>query len=153
MPTWLHENWTHRHNAVTSSHDRIRVVVVASSICAAAHGDNPFRLWHLIIDLTEGWCHLVCQRPRNDHDVRLARGRSEDDPESIKVISAGPTLTTSAKLFREQLLINSIFPPRGSRMHHLDSTTSEAEGHGPDGSRASPVNHRVHLGNNELKRL
>lgn len=40
----------HRNNAVTATHDRVRVVVVPTPICTASHRNHPPWFWHLVID-------------------------------------------------------------------------------------------------------
>ena len=62
----------------------IRVVVVSSSVCAGPHGQDPLGLGHLVVDLPEGWGHLVGQGPGHDDAVGLAGAGTENDSVSEK---------------------------------------------------------------------
>lgn len=115
-----------RHDSVASSHDGVAVVVVASSICTRSHRDDVSWLWHLIVDLAQGWCHLVCERSGDNHNVRLAGGSSEHDTESVLIISG-----------------------RGD-VHHLYCTAGKSECHGPERSLTCPVDDLVHGGKHVL---
>jgi hypothetical protein len=96
-----------RHNPVASSCDRVAVVVVTTTVCATTHGDDPARLGHLVVHLTESGCHLVGKGSSNNHHVGLARRSTENDTEAILIVS-------------------------GSReMHHLDGAACKTERHGP----------------------
>ena len=53
-------------------------------------------MYHLIVDLSECGGHLVGERAGDDHDVRLARGRTEDDADAILVV-AGSSLIENKK--------------------------------------------------------
>ena len=97
------------YDAITASGDAVGVVVVASSVGAASHADDPSWLGHLIIDLSQCGSHLVRKRARHDHNVALPWGGSEDDPQSVLVV------------------------PRGRQVHHFDGAAGESEGHGPQG--------------------
>jgi hypothetical protein len=59
-------NW---HHPVTTSDNSIAIMVIASSVGAAAHADHPFWLRHLIIDLSQCRCHLVCQGSCHNHHI------------------------------------------------------------------------------------
>ena len=65
----------------------VRTVVVAAAVGAAAHGHDPARLGHLVVDLSQRGRHLVGQRARHNHAVRLARRGAEDDAEAVKVVA------------------------------------------------------------------
>lgn len=43
----------HRDNSITTSNNRIRVVVVSTSIGTTAHRNDPPWLWHLVINSTK----------------------------------------------------------------------------------------------------
>ncbi|KAL3952955.1 hypothetical protein ACCO45_012898 [Purpureocillium lilacinum] len=59
-------------DAVAAADDAVAVVVVAAAVGAAAHGDDPAGVGHLIVDLAQGGGHLVGEGAGDDHDVRLA---------------------------------------------------------------------------------
>ena len=104
---------------VTAADDAVRVVVVAAAVGAAAHGDDPAGLGHLVVNLAEGGRHLVGEGAGHDHDVRLPRGRAEDDAHAVLVV------------------------PRGREVHHLHGAAGQAEGHGPQGRLPAPVDNLV----------
>jgi hypothetical protein len=58
-----------RHNPITTSHHAIRVMVIPTSISTASHADNPPRIRHLIIKLSQSGSHLVGKSASDDHDV------------------------------------------------------------------------------------
>ena len=60
------------YNPVTASYHGIAVVIVASAIGTTAHADNPSRLGHLVINLPEGWSHLVGQGSGDNDDICLS---------------------------------------------------------------------------------
>lgn len=68
-----------RDNSVASADNRVAVVVVPTAVCATSHTDNPTGVGHLVINLSESGSHLVGQGPRDDHDVGLPGGGTEDD--------------------------------------------------------------------------
>ena len=80
----------HRNNAVTAADDGVRVVVVPTAVCTTAHGDDPSRLWHLIVHLSQRWCHFIGQSSSNDHDVRLPRTGTEHDAEAVHIVPVQP---------------------------------------------------------------
>lgn len=94
-------------------------MVVAAAVGARAHGDDPARLGHLVVDLAQGGGHLVGQGARDDHDVRLPRRGAEDDADAVLVVA------------------------RRREVHHLDGAAGEAEGHGPEGGLPAPVDDLV----------
>lgn len=104
-----------RHNSITAPHYTVRVMIITTTVRTRAHGDDPTRLRHLIVDLTQGWCHLVGQGAGYDHDVGLTRRGTENDTQAILVVAWG----------RE--------------VHHFDGAAGEAKGHGPEGGLACPV--------------
>ena len=104
-----------RYDPIAPSRDAIAVVIIPSSIRTATHAHNPSRIRHLVVHLAEGRGHFVGQGASDDHDVRLAGGGTEDYAEAVLVVA------------------------RGGEVHHFDSTTGEAKGHGPEGALAGPV--------------
>lgn len=105
----------HRDDSVTSSCHRVAVMVVSSSVRAATHRNDPSRVRHLVVHLSQGRGHLVCESSGDNHNIGLTWRSTENDTEAILVVS-----------WRRQ-------------MHHLDSAAGETEGHRPEGTLASPV--------------
>ena len=62
----------HRNDSVTAPDHGVAVVIVSSTIGTTAHTDHPPRLGHLVINLPEGWRHLVCQGSSNNDDISLS---------------------------------------------------------------------------------
>jgi hypothetical protein len=112
----------HRHDPVAASGDRVAVVVVTSAVCATAHGNDPPRLGHLVVDLSQSRGHLVGEGAGYNHDVGLARGGSENYTKTILVVAGG------------------------GEMHHFDGTAGESEGHGPEGALSCPVGDLIECG-------
>ena len=110
------------HNPVASSCDRVAVVVVSSSVRAAAHGDDPSRVGHLVVHLSQRRGHLVCEGSGDNHDIRLTGRGTENDTETILVVSWG------------------------GQVHHLDGAAGKTEGHGPERALAGPVGDLVEGG-------
>lgn len=94
-------------DSVTSANHTVAIVIVASSIGAAAHADYPSGLRHLIVDLTQRRSHLVGESTGDNHDVRLTGRGSENNSKTILIVS------------------------RGGQVHHFDGAAGESEGHGP----------------------
>lgn len=109
----------HRHDPIASSRHRIAVMIVATAICAAAHRNNPSRLWHLVIDLPQSRGHLVRQCARHNHNVRLTRRRAKDYTQSILVVA------------------------RCRQVHHLHGTAGESKRHGPKRSLPCPIRNLI----------
>lgn len=65
----------------------VTIVVISATIGAAAHWNNPAGLGHLIVDLAQGGGHFVREGTSNDHDVGLARTGTENDAETIEIIT------------------------------------------------------------------
>lgn len=105
----------HRHNPITAPHDRVAVVIISSTVRAAPHANHPPRLRHLIVHLTQRGRHLVGERSGDNHNVRLTRGGTENDAETILIVA------------------------RGGKVHHFDGAAGETERHGPEGSLTGPI--------------
>lgn len=102
-------------DSVDTPDDGVGVVVVATTVGAGAHGDDPSRIGHLVIDDSQGRGHLVGHGTGHNDDVGLSRRGSENDTQSVLVVSwAG-------------------------RVHHFHSTTGEPERGGPERGLSSPV--------------
>jgi len=110
------------HDAVAASHHSIGVVVVAASVGAAAHGQDPLGIRHLIVDLSKRRSHFVSQGPGHNDAVSLAGRGPEDDAVAIHVVT------------------------RGGNVHHLDGAASKAKGHGPKAVLAAPIQKVVQSG-------
>ena len=95
------------NDAVAATDNAVAVVVVAATVGAAAHGDDPAGLGHLVVDLAQGRRHLVGEGAGDNHDVRLAGGGSENDSQAVLVVSW-----------------------RGE-VHHFDGAAGQTKGHGP----------------------
>lgn len=109
-------------DTVAAADDAVAVVVVAATVGAATHGDDPSGFGHLIVDLAQGGGHLVGKGAGNDHDVGLTGGSTENDSETILVVS------------------------RGGEVHHFDGAAGETKGHGPEGGLTGPVGDDVEGG-------
>src|SRR6185437_8505527 len=66
----------HRQKAVDALDDTVDVVH-ASGIRTGAHGDDPARLEHLVIEALDHRCHLQEHRARDDDEIRLPRCRAQ----------------------------------------------------------------------------
>lgn len=96
-----------RHNSVTAADDTVAVVVVTTSVGAATHGDDPSGLGHLIVDLAQSRSHLIGEGPGDNHDVGLTGRGTENDSESVLIVSWC------------------------GQVHHFDGAAGETECHGP----------------------
>lgn len=94
-------------------------MVVATAVGAAAHADNPARVGHLIVDLAKSGRHLVRQCTSHNHNIGLTRGGSENNSQTILIVAGG------------------------GKVHHLDGTAGETEGHRPEGALAGPIGNLV----------
>ena len=110
------------NDPVDAPDDAVAVVVVPSSIGAAAHADDPFGVGHLVVALADGGGHLVADGAGDDHDVGLARGGPEDDAQAVLVVS------------------------RHGRVHHLDAAAGEGKGERPHGAVSRPRHELVDCG-------
>lgn len=87
-------------NAITPTNDRVTIVVVTSTIGAASHTDDPARIGHLVVDLSQSRRHFVGQSSSNNHHIRLSGRGSENNTKSILIVA------------------------RGRQVHHFHSTAS-----------------------------
>lgn len=104
-----------RNNTIAASHHRVWVVIVATAVCARAHRDDPSWLGHLIVDFTQGRCHLIGECARNNDHISLTRRRSENDTITIHVVA------------------------RCSDVHHFDGTAGKTECQRPNWALTAPV--------------
>jgi hypothetical protein len=79
----------HGNNSITSSHYAVGVVVVSTTIGAATHADYPSGIRHLIVNLAKSGSHLVSERTGHDHNIRLTWSSTENDSETILIVSWG----------------------------------------------------------------
>ena len=107
------------NNSVATSCNTVAVVVVSSTVGAATHGDNPSWVWHLVVDLTKSWSHLVGESSGDDHDIGLTRRSTENDSHTILVVTWS------------------------RQVHHLDGAAGQTESEWPEGSLTSPVGNLV----------
>lgn len=112
----------HGYDSIASANNRITVMVITTAIGTTSHTDDPTRVRHLVVHLSESGSHLICQCACHDHDIRLPRRCSENDSKTVLVISGG------------------------RKMHHLNCTAGETEGHGPQRTLAGPVSDLVKRG-------
>jgi hypothetical protein len=110
------------HDSVATADDAVAVVVVAATVGAATHADDPSGLGHLIVDLAQGRGHLVGEGAGDDHDIGLTRRGTENDSQPILIVS-----------WRRQV-------------HHLDGTAGKTKGHGPQRTLSRPVGDLVERG-------
>lgn len=105
----------HGHDPITPSSNRIAIMIITPSIRTRSHRNDPSRLRHLVIDLSQRRRHLVGQGAGDYHDVRLARGGAKDYTQAILVVAGG------------------------GEVHHFYGAAGEAEGHGPEGALTGPI--------------
>src|SRR4051812_42803703 len=65
------------NNSVHALQHRI-TAVHATRTGARAHGDDPFRFRHLVVNTTHSGRHFVGHGARDDHAVSLAGGKTHD---------------------------------------------------------------------------
>lgn len=58
-----------RNNPITSSYNRVTVMIVAAAIRTTSHADDPAWIRHLIVNLSKGWCHFVSQCTSHNHHI------------------------------------------------------------------------------------
>lgn len=112
----------YRYDPVTAPNYRVRVMVVTSSVRTRSHRDNPSRVRHLVVNLTERRRHLVGKGSGNDHNIGLTWGGTENDTETILIVTGS------------------------GKVHHLNGTAGETEGHRPKGTLAGPVGDLIECG-------
>ncbi len=108
-----------RDQTIDTLRHRVRVVRSAAGR-ARAHGDDPFRIGHLVPQPADDRGHLLGDRARHDHQVRLPR-RS---PEDLRA-EAGHVV------------------PRIEDRHHLDGAAGQPELHRPEGGFTGPIENLV----------
>lgn len=104
-PWHVNINW---NQSVTSSNNRVRIMVVATTVGARSHRDDPSWVWHLVIHLPQRRSHLVGDSAGDNHDIGLTRRGSENNTQSILIVSWG------------------------GDVHHLDGTASQTESDRPE---------------------
>ncbi len=95
------------HDTVATSNNTVGVVVVTTTVGARAHGDDPSWLWHLIVNLSQGRCHLIGEGSSDNHNIGLTWRGTENDTEAILIVTWC------------------------GQVHHLDGAARETEGHWP----------------------
>ena len=78
-----------RNDSITPTNDGIAIMIISTSVGATAHGNDPSRFWHLVVDFAKGRGHFVGEGACDNHDIRLARRGAENDAETIKIIACG----------------------------------------------------------------
>src|SRR5215831_15230867 len=110
-----------RDVAVDSFEHVVSLLERTSRDRARAHGDNIFRIGHLIIEAHDLWRHFLCHCPRNNHQVGLPWRRPKNfTPKSRDVIA------------------------RRSGCDHFNGAASQAKLQWPDGVLAPPVIKLLH---------
>lgn len=117
--------WAARHinidrdNSIAATGDGVAVMIVSTTVGTATHADDPSRLGHLIVNLSQGWSHLVGQGSGDNHDIGLARRSSENDSQSILIVT------------------------RGGQVHHLDGTARQSKSQRPQRALSGPVGNLI----------
>src|SRR3989442_11604188 len=114
-----------RNHVIDALENRIRIERT-THVGAGAHGDDPFRIRHLVVHAADNRCHLQRHGPGDDDQVRLPRTRTEYDAEPVRV-EAGCT-----------------------RRHHFDGTAGQTESHGPERGLPRPVENKIHGGGDDV---
>mmetsp|Transcript_11222 Transcript_11222/g.16379 ORF Transcript_11222/g.16379 Transcript_11222/m.16379 type:complete len:234 (-) Transcript_11222:97-798(-) len=117
-PRYIDVHW---NNPITSPDDRVRIVIISTTIRTGSHGNNPPRLGHLIINLPQSRRHLIRQGSGDDHDIGLTGGGTEYHTETLHIVSGG------------------------GGVHHFYSAASKSEGHGPERTLARPIDEVVYF--------
>ena len=115
-----------RHDLVDALHDGV-VVEHAAARGAHAHGDDPLRVGHLVVDLAQHRRHLLADPTGHDHDVGLT-GRGPEDLHA----EAGQVVV------------------RGARTHHLDGAARQPERDAPRGAGPGPLHDVLEPGGEAL---
>jgi len=93
-------------------------------------------LGHLVVDLAEGGSHLVCQCPRDNHDITLSGTGAENDTQTILIVAGGSHVHhfngTAGQTYSTS--VQGSFWGRGSR---------RTESHRPHGALSRPVRHLI----------
>ena len=115
-----------RHHLINALNQRI-VVKHAAGGRTHTHGDDPFGVHHLVIDLAKDRGHLLAHPTGNDHDVGLPGRR----PEHLHAVSSQVVMAAACG-------------------HHLDGTAGEAEGGRPGGTGTCPLHQILQLSCQEV---
>src|SRR3990172_8856709 len=75
-----------RDEGVGTLHDAVGIVVRTAANRALAHRDDPLRLRHLLVEPTDSGPELEGDRPIQQEDVALPRGRSVNHAETLHVV-------------------------------------------------------------------
>lgn len=96
-------------------------MIIPTTISTTAHGNNPFRIGHLIIHLTKSGGHLISQGTSDNHHIWLTRGGTKDNTKSIEIISTR------------------------TDMHHFNCTARQTKRHWPQWTHTSPIHERIYF--------
>jgi hypothetical protein len=110
-----------RNNTITTTNNSVREVIVTTTVSARTHGNDPLGLGHLLINTTKRRSHLVGKSTSDNHDISLTRRSTENDTETIEIIS------------------------RRTTVHHFYGATSKTESDGPHGGFTSPVHELIDI--------
>lgn len=61
----------HGYDSIAATHDGVRVVIIAPAVGTTSHRNDPPRLGHLIVNLPQGWGHLVRQSSGHNDNISL----------------------------------------------------------------------------------
>jgi hypothetical protein len=62
-----------RNNSVTTTYNCITVMIITSTVCTTAHGNDPLWIRHLVVYPSQCRSHFVCKSSSNNHDISLSR--------------------------------------------------------------------------------
>ena len=82
-------------------------MIIAAAVGTRTHRQDPTRLGELVVHAAQGGRHFIGERTRHNHQVGLTWGRTENDAETVKVIT------------------------RHTRMHHFHGAAGQTESNRP----------------------
>ena len=87
--------YVNRYDTITSTNNRVRVVIISTTIGTASHWYDPLRVKSLVINSAQCWCHLVGHRASDYNAVGLTRAGTKHHPKSVHVIPETNPLSSS----------------------------------------------------------
>jgi len=110
------------HNPITPTRHRVAVVIITATVRTTSHRNNPSRIRHLIIHLSESRGHLVGECTGNNHNIGLTRGGAENYTKTILIVA------------------------RCREMHHFDGAACKTKCHRPKGTLTCPIRYLIKRG-------